>query len=69
MQIQHRDDTSSPPIQPERRVHRLPLPPCQRCLSAHTAVVCRTSCVIYVRCAYCREVWSLEKPGHDSGNS
>jgi hypothetical protein len=47
----------------ERRINRLPLPPCSAChTTTHLRVVSRTDYVLYVRCGHCLEVWSLPKP-------
>jgi hypothetical protein len=45
------------------RLHRLAVPPCTSCGSDRTAVVSRTPYVVYLRCSYCGDVWSLPMPG------
>ncbi|HUE89751.1 MAG TPA: hypothetical protein VMO26_27050 [Vicinamibacterales bacterium] len=55
---------SDPPWQPERRRHRLVIPPCARCGETDALrVPLRTLFVIYVRCEMCGFVWNEAKPG------
>jgi uncharacterized Zn finger protein len=51
---------------PDRRTQtRLMLPPCPHCGDVYRDVVVRTECVVYVRCAQCLDVWSVNKPEGD----
>jgi hypothetical protein len=53
-------DSKSQPA--ERRVVRLPLPPCEECASTNVHVATRVDRFLYFRCRDCRHTWSVEKP-------
>jgi hypothetical protein len=50
---------------PDRRSHRIPVPPCATCGETRVVVASRTECVVYLRCPDCCYVWSVAKPLRD----
>ena len=47
---------------PERRLNRLPVPPCNVCHSTHyVQVALRTDYVVYFRCQRCAAVQPMQK--------
>ena len=50
---------------PDRRSHRIPVPPCATCGEPRVAIASRTECVVYLRCPDCYYVWSVPKPPPD----
>jgi hypothetical protein len=47
----------------DRRRVRLVIPSCWSCCSNRVEVVGRRTYTVEVRCARCREQWSIAKPG------
>ena len=46
----------------ERRLNRLPVPPCEQCASTNVHVALRVDRFLYMRCRECRHTWSVAKP-------